>query len=216
MSNNNIKEEEKRLSTLYGVIESKPQGEFILPQTVTKKGLRKYIKDMIRINQPRRIRDEGRPSFSIEDYKIPVNYFIVESNTVSYHSAKGAIFIDPDDFDDYMDAGGSNVKETVPNKFRDDDIGQQVVLHIFKHGRRTIDELIADLQGLDKHMLTILVNKLVDDGYLQKWKGDKGEGGKKKLLTLELVPKEINKAIPDKKHDRKEEEGEEKKTNITG
>lgn len=191
------KEEESRLSTLYGVIETKAKKDFILPKTVTANDLKKYIKDMIRINQPRHIRDEGRPSFSIDDYKIPVNYFIVESNTVSYHSTKGAIFIDPDDFDDYMDAGGSNVKETVPNKFRDDDIGQQVVLHIFKHGRKTIDELLVDLQALDKHMLTILVNKLIDDGYLQVWKGDKD--GRKKLLTLELVPKEINKAIPEKK-----------------
>ncbi len=210
MSNN--KEEEKRIAKLYETaLDVKKSDDLKLPKGMTASELRKYVQDMIKINQPRHIRDEGRPSFSIDDYKVPVNYFIVDSNTVSYHSAKGPIFIDPDDFDDYMNTAGSNVKESVPNKFREDDIGQQVVLHIFKHGRKTVDELIADLKGLDKHMLFLLTKRLVSDGYLQLWKGDKE--GRKKIQTLELVPKQINKALSEKKHDDEQQKRGEREKN---
>ena len=96
------KEEESRLANLYGALEGRDKKTFLLPKSVSVNDLKKYIKDMIRINQPRKIRDEGRPSFSIDDYKVPVNYFVVDSNTVSFHASRGSIFIDPDDFDDYM------------------------------------------------------------------------------------------------------------------
>ena len=147
---------------------------------------------MIRINQPRHIRVDGRKSHSIDDYKIPVNYFVVDSNTVSYNASQGTIYVD-NDVDADTEEGNTNLVASVPNRFRSDDIGQQIILHIFKHGRKTIDELIAELQGLDKHMLTILVNKLIEDGYLQTWEDKEGKR-KKKIQTLELVekPKELD------------------------
>lgn len=178
--------DEKNLGDLYSIIVA-DNNAFILPDNVSKDDLKDYIENMIKANQPRLKRTDGRPSFNIDDYKIPQNYFMVDSNTVSFHATRGGIYI-PDD-ETVLDELGTTeqvLKDTevsVPNRFREDDIGTQICLYIFKYGRKTLEELIKELPSYDKNMIILLINKLLLDNYLQKWKDDD-------LETLELVAKE--------------------------
>jgi hypothetical protein len=217
-NNNNNKKEETRIAKLYETViqADEKEEEFVLPTSVTKDRLVSFVEGMIKSSQPRHLRKEGRVSHSLSDYRIPVNYFIVDSNTVPYNSSTGYL---PSIINNYVDVDNLLETELVEDdqegfetikvvqkeeeqfnpvtkalqelkKFREDDLGVQIVLHIFKHGRKTIDELIQELTGLDKYMLTIIVNKLIKDGYLRICMDDLDDKSGEKIKTLEVV--EIN------------------------
>ena len=176
------KEDEKNLGELYSLVVSDDKS-MLLPAGVTKDSLKNYLEDMVKAMQPRLRRVSGRPSLNVDDYKIPHNYFRIDSNMVSYHASMGAVLPDLGE-DEAAEGGETNTSVTVPNRFREDDVGTQICLYIFKHGRKTMEELITEMPGLDKHMLILLLNKLRLDGYLQIWKEEDD------LETLELIPKE--------------------------
>lgn len=184
--------QENRIAKLYEIANS--DNTFILPKSVTKEQLLEYIEVMIKDAQPRLKRTDGRQSLRVEDYNIPENYFLVESNSVNFHSSMGTTvtFDEPDETTVELDIGEKGIDITVPNRFRENDIGQQLCLYIFKNGRKTLEELITELSSLDKHMLILLVNKLVVDGYLKRYEEEDG------LETLELIETKDLKAIEDK------------------
>lgn len=202
MSNIDIykkKEEEKRLSSLYETLlnSDSPDSKFIIPENMDKDEIKKYVEMMIRDAQPRHLRKEGRPSHNLDDYYIPTNYFIVESNSVNYNASAGSIYIDDlksEEEDTEAEKGEENTttfRKTIPRHFREYDYGTIICLYIFKHGRKTIDELVKEVTGIEKHLMTLLVNKLKNDGYLRIFNGDYIEnedtGEKTYIETLELV-----------------------------
>ena len=180
-------QDEKNLGDFYALVVSEDKS-MLLPSSVTKDDLKNYVEDMVAAMQPRKKRTDGRPSLKVDDYKIPMNYFMVDSNLVSFHSTRGVVYIPEDE--DEQEVATSNTEVSVPNKFREDDLGCQLCLHIFKHGRKTLEELIAELSSYDKNMIVLLVNKLILDKYLQPT--TEVEDGKE-ILTLELIPKEEEK-----------------------
>lgn len=185
----------------------------ILPENQTKGDIQNYYNRMVELKKPRLIRDYGRPSNNVDDYAIPANYFPVESNMVNFNLGEG--FYNPIGTEDttlkQADATifGQNIK--VFNGVQANDLGTFICLYLFQKGRKTIDELQKELGSYDPHLLTILVNKLKNDGFLQIWEetGEYYHEGElvetkeeeKGLKTLELITKkEWNKqsALEDK------------------
>ena len=173
----------------------------ILPSNQTKGDIQNYYNRMVELKKPRLIREYGRPSTDIEEYAIPANYFPIESNTVNFNLNEG--FFNP------LGADDTTLKEVNPtilgkelrifNAVQTNDLGTFLCQYLFQHGRKTIDELQKELTSYDPHILTILVNKLKNDGFLQLWEetGEyyhEGELIEKKeaevgLKTLEIVTK---------------------------
>ena len=120
------------------------------------------------------------------DAKLPLTSFTIMCPTHRRAEAESTFY----QFTDEQEVATSNTEVSVPNKFREDDLGCQLCLHIFKHGRKTLEELIAELSSYDKNMIVLLVNKLILDKYLQPT--TEVEDGKE-ILTLELIPKEEEK-----------------------
>lgn len=89
----------------------------------------------------------------------------------------------------------TNTKQDVPNpnlvrQLNSRDYGEMICCHIFNNGRKTMDELVKELKGIEIHLMTLLVHKMVKDGYLQLWKDkekDEKTGEEKEIETLELV-----------------------------
>lgn len=197
----------------------------ILPENQTKQDIQNYYNTMVELKKPRLIREYGRPSNDIEIYAIPANYFPIESNTVNFNLSEG--FFNPRGADD------TTLKEANPtifgkelrifNAVQTNDLGTFLCQYLFNNGRKTIDELQKELTSYDPHLLTILVNKLKNDGFLQLWEetGEyyhQGELIEKKeaevgLKTLELVTKETYFETHQSALESKEEEEEEGKEN---
>lgn len=230
--NNKKPTNESRLGTLYEAVSNIDNNKAVLPKNMTTGELQEYIQMMIKDAQPRHLRKEGRPSHDINHYKIPMNYFVIESNTVNYNASSGSIFLDSEQVEEEQEEeeeeelvvyktaagdekkdggngrkrvvkhkkkkleedGSTNFKITIPIYFKEHDYGTMIALHIFKHGRKTIDEIIDEIKGIDKHLKTILINKMITDGYLKTYQDeeeDEKTGGEKQILqTLELVEKE--------------------------
>jgi hypothetical protein len=207
-------QEESRLGKLYSaVVKAEETKAFILPSMMTVPDIKEYIEGMIRDRTPRHLRKEGRKSHSIDNFKIPINYFTVESNSVNYNASTGSVFLDsggPEDEDDEdddeeiiinkLDSGkkqilidkkkplGTKSTTTIPIYFRNNDYGTMIALYIFNQGRKTIDELVTEITGIEKHLITILVNKMIEDGYLKTFVDVEDDG--KEIQTLELVDKD--------------------------
>lgn len=64
-------------------------------------------------------------------------------------------------------------------------IGDAILNHIYVFGRKTIDELVNDLKAIDKNLLTMGVNDMINKCWLRTVK-EKDEDGKK-IVTIELV-----------------------------
>jgi hypothetical protein len=163
-----------------------------------------------------------------------MNYFVVESNTVNYNVTAGSIFLNSSEEDEEEEeeeeliiyrtgddkrkrvvkprrakknVDATNFKTTVPIYFREHDYGTMMALHIFKHGRKTIDEMVDEIKGIDKHLKTILINKMISDGYLKTYQDeeeDEKTGEKRIIETLELVEKEVEKKKEDDDEDKRE------------
>jgi hypothetical protein len=212
--------EESRLSKLYEIVVNEDQ-KFIMPSDTSKKELVEYVQTMIKDRTPRYLRKDGRPSHNLGSYKIPVNYFLVESNSVNYNASTGSVFLGgPDEEQQQEDEREdeeeeivvlkgdkkqqeidpalttTNTTTTIPRHSREHDYGTMIVLYIFNQGRKTIDEIVKEIRGIDKNLITILVNKMIVDGYLKTWT-DVDEnletGEKKEIQTLELVEKDEEK-----------------------
>jgi hypothetical protein len=219
-------QEESRLGKLYSaVVKAEETKTFILPSMMTVPDIKEYIEGMIRDRTPRHLRKEGRKSHYIDNFKIPINYFTVESNSVNYNASTGSVFLDgaggggpeedDDDEDDEedeiiinrLDSGkkqilidkkkplGTKSTTTIPIYFRNNDYGTMIALYIFNQGRKTIDELVTELTGIEKHLITILINKMIEDGYLKTFVDVEDDG--KEIQTLELVDKDVKKEMTD-------------------
>jgi hypothetical protein len=64
-------------------------------------------------------------------------------------------------------------------------IGDAMLNHIYVFGRKTIDELVSDLKAIDKNLLIMGVNDLINKCWL-KTVNEKDEDGTK-ITTIELV-----------------------------
>lgn len=194
------KEEEKRLGSLYETLLKYDEGnqKFLIPDGMDKDEIKKYVDMMIRDAQPRHLRKEGRPSHNLDDYKIPMNYFVVESNSVNYNASAGSIYIDDlkeeeeeEEEQQKEEQKPTSFRKSIPRHFREYDYGTMICLYIFKNGRKTIDELVKEIKGIEIHLMTLLINKLKNDGYLRIFNGDYIEnedtGEKTYIETLELV-----------------------------
>lgn len=175
----------------------------ILPENQTKGDIQNYYNRMVELKKPRLIRDSGRISNNVDDYAIPANYFPIESNLVNFNLGEG--FYNPIGTDDttLKEANatifGQDIK--VFNGVQANDLGTFICLYIFQKGRKTIDELQKELTSYDPHLLTILVNKLKNDGFLQLWTetGEYYHEGElvetkeeeKGLKTLEIITKKV-------------------------
>jgi hypothetical protein len=216
---------ESRLGKLFSTLETNDTSKFVLPQGMEASELKDWIQMMIKDAQPRHLRKEGRKSFDLKDYKIPFNYFVVESNTVNFSLGSGPIvqhtngpedgnnneieFIETKEeiidgkkrisivqnhpgnqqlFKSEQDQ--SNYTSTIHPYLKTNDYGTMICLHIFKNGRKTIDELLRDVKGIEKHLMTMLVNKLIVDGYLQQYQDiekDENTEEERTINTLELT-----------------------------
>lgn len=218
------KQEETRLGKLYSTIVKAEEDnkQFVMPKMMTKGDLREYVETMIKDRTPRHLRKEGRKSHLIENYMIPMNYFLVESNSVNYNSSTGSVFLDspPDENattdEEILESVNPTISptgkrqilrntgpmstsstQTIPLYFREHDYGTMIALHIFNHGRKTIDEMVAEITGMEKHLLTILINKMIEDGYLKTYTDvEEKDGEKIELQTLELVDRVNERMLP--------------------
>ena len=175
-------ENEKRLGKVYEILNS--TSSFELPTNITADDLKVYVEQMIEAAQPRHIRVDGRPSVYIKDYKVPEMYIPpVTGNTVNYHHSVGPVYLTletvEDDGDDEVTK--TNLTTNIPNGFVERDFAKYLVHHIFKNGRKTLDELTMEITGMDARLITLIVNGLLKDGYLQKFIEPDG------LYTYELV-----------------------------
>lgn len=64
-------------------------------------------------------------------------------------------------------------------------IGDAMLNHLYVFGRKTIDELVSDLKAIDKNLLIMGVNDLINKCWLRTVK-EKDEDGSK-IVTIELV-----------------------------
>lgn len=182
MSSGNSKDERNLVNNYAFLEERRDKTKKILkPKGKTNEDLVKYVKGMIKDRQPRFQRKSGR-KFNIDEYKIPVNYFPVDSNLVNYNSSTGFMLLPG------MEMNQENIDKSM-NIIREDDFAVILLYHIFNNGRKTIDELVNELKGFDDNMLILLVARLEEDGYLKRMK-EKEKG--KTITTLELVEKENN------------------------
>jgi hypothetical protein len=204
------KSNEIRLSKIYQGVQN--TDNIVLPSGMTVPDIKEYVEMMIKDSQPRHLRKEDRPSHELSAYKIPTNYFVVESNTVNFNSTGGSIFLEEEEEENeiveneeedmvVMQEPGkrkqvirkSSFTSTIPIHFRTNDYGTMICLYIFNHGRKTIDEMIHELIGIEKHLVTILINKMLGDGYLRRYVDkEKNEetGEEEEIETLELVENE--------------------------
>jgi hypothetical protein len=234
-NNDKKKSSETRLGTLFEAVNNIDNAEkVVLPEGMNTGELQEYVQMMIKDAQPRHLRKENRPSHDVNYYKIPMNYFVVESNTVNYNVTAGSIFLNSSEEDEEEEeeeeliiyrtgddkrkrvvkprrakknVDATNFKTTVPIYFREHDYGTMMALHIFKHGRKTIDEMVDEIKGIDKHLKTILINKMISDGYLKTYQDeeeDEKTGEKRIIETLELVEKEVEKKKEDDDEDKRE------------
>jgi hypothetical protein len=87
----------------------------------------------------------------------------------------------------------SNYTSQIQPNIRSNDYGVMICAHIFKNGRKTIDEMIQDITGIEKHLMTVLINRLISQGYLKKVvEKDRNDdtGEETEVETLELVLRE--------------------------
>lgn len=259
--------------------------EIVLPESMTANELKSYVGRLIKEAQPRHLRKEGRTSLKLEDYKMPVNFFIVESNTVPFIAGRGSVYFGPngastiDEMEEERErrereeeeeevllemdnpeitftiTGGvdgveaeeekkktkqpyirkqtrervdviitnedSNMKMNVSNpavnqQLTSRDYGELIINHVFWQGRKTIDELIKELPAIEKHLMTLLVNKLVTDGYLTlkddvdiTYDDETGEEKERKeVRTLEIVPIKESKKLEVKEDGSKDVKSE--------
>jgi hypothetical protein len=76
-------------------------------------------------------------------------------------------------------------------------IGDAMLNHLYVFGRKTIDELVSDLKAIDKNLLIMGVNDLINKCWL-KTVNEKDEGGSK-ITTIELVTAADRKRLLKKK-----------------
>lgn len=76
-------------------------------------------------------------------------------------------------------------------------IGDAMLNHLYVFGRKTIDELVSDLKAIDKNLLIMGVNDLINKCWLRTVK-EKDEDGSK-IVTIELVTAAERKRLLKKK-----------------
>ena len=77
-------------------------------------------------------------------------------------------------------------------------IGDAMLNHLYVFGRKTIDELVSELKAIDKNLLIMGVNDLINKCWLRTVK-EKDEDTGKKIITIELVTAAERKRLLKKK-----------------
>lgn len=286
MSNHIEKRNESRIAKLFSAVHDlvdrsttdNKKSEIVLPEGIGPTELKNYVNKLIKEAQPRHLRKEGRVSMELKDYKMPVNFFVVESNTVPFISGRGSLYFGPEgastideqeeeererkereqeeedlliemenpEITVQITGGVEGVEEEFEKKQKPSyakqqqtrervdviitnehtnmkmnvshpgvnqqltarDYGELIINHIFQQGRKTIDELIKEIPAIEKHLMTLLVNKLVSDGYLTlkndvdiTYDEETGEEKERKeVRTLEIVPIKQSKKLEEKEN----------------
>lgn len=121
-----------------------------------------YIKDWSEaLKDKRRVSGRGNKKFLM-----PQNYMFQSSNSKS--------------IDDMEYEMANNILSESEGR----GIGDAILNHIYVFGRKTIDELVDDLKAIDKDLLTMGVNDMINKCWLRTVK-EKEDG--KKITTIELV-----------------------------
>lgn len=139
----------------------------LIPQDTTKEEVTDrvldFIKDWAEATKDRR-RVSGRGS---KKFLMPQNYMFQPSNSKSIEDMEYEL-----DNNRLSDSEGRG-------------IGDAMLNHLYIYGRKTIDELVDDLRAIDKNLLVMGVNDLINKCWLRTVK-EKDENGNK-IITIELV-----------------------------
>jgi len=122
-----------------------------------------FIKDWAEATRDRR-RVSGRGN---KKFLMPQNYMFQPSNSKSIEDMEYEL-----DNNRLSDSEGRG-------------IGDAMLNHLYIYGRKTIDELVDDLKAIDRNLLIMGVNDLINKCWLRTVK-EKDENGKK-IVTIELV-----------------------------
>ena len=148
-----------RQKNVDAVIPEDENKQLLFPKGQGKRSLQKYIKDMSVRARPPDYRNSNRTA---KTWAIPPpNYAPIESNQGVGLAAK------------VRDSGWNEST----------DIAGDIISEILRFGRQTIDEVRNHIQGYDEHLVTIIINALIQDDYLTII--EKDEDGTRN--TLELV-----------------------------
>jgi hypothetical protein len=140
----------------------------LIPQDTTKEEVTgrvlDFIKDWAEATKDRR-RVSGRGS---KKFLMPQNYMFQPSNSKSIEDMEYEL-----DNNRLSDSEGRG-------------IGDAMLNHLYIYGRKTIDELVDDLRAIDRNLLIMGVNDLINKCWLRTVK-EKDEETGEKIVTIELV-----------------------------
>lgn len=140
----------------------------LIPQNTTKEEVTERVLDYIKnwseaLKDKRRVSGRGNKKFLM-----PQNYMFQASNSKSI-----------EDMEYELD---NNILSESEGR----GIGDAILNHLYVFGRKTIDELVDDLKAIDKNLLTMGVNDMINKCWLRTVK-EKDEDSGKKIITIELV-----------------------------
>lgn len=139
----------------------------LLPQGTTKEEVTERILDFVRdwseaAKDKRRV--SGRDG---KKFLLPQNYLFQSANSKSV-----------EDMEYELD---NNILSETEGR----GIGDAMLNHLYVFGRKTIDELVSDLKAIDKNLLIMGVNDLINKCWLRTVKEKDDDGNK--ITTIELV-----------------------------
>lgn len=139
----------------------------LIPQDTTKEEVTDRILDFIKnwaeaTKDRRRVSGRGNKKFLM-----PQNYLFQSSNSKSIEDMEYEL-----DNNRLSDSEGRG-------------IGDAMLNHLYIYGRKTIDELVDDLRAIDRNLLIMGINDLINKCWLRTVK-EKDDSGNK-IITIELV-----------------------------
>ena len=140
----------------------------LIPTGTTKEQVTERVLDYIR-DWTEALKDKRRVSGrNNKKFLMPQNYMFQSSNSKS--------------IDDMEYEMANNILSESEGR----GIGDAILNHIYVFGRKTIDELVDDLKAIDKDLLTMGVNDMINKCWLRTVK-EKDEDSGEKITTIELV-----------------------------
>lgn len=139
----------------------------LIPQDTTKEEVTDRILDFIK-NWAEATKDRRRVSGrGSKKFLMPQNYLFQSSNSKSIEDMEYEL-----DNNRLSDSEGRG-------------IGDAMLNHLYIYGRKTIDELVDDLRAIDRNLLIMGINDLINKCWLRTVK-EKDDSGNK-IITIELV-----------------------------
>ena len=140
----------------------------LIPTGSTKEQVTERVLDYIK-NWTEALKDKRRVSGrNNKKFLMPQNYMFQSSNSKSI-----------EDMEYELD---NNILSETEGR----GIGDAILNHLYVFGRKTIDELVSDLKAIDKDLLTMGVNDMINKCWLRTVK-EKDEDTGNKITTIELV-----------------------------